>query len=133
MSAGNASAAIGLANTVKIPMIGAYVQDITQPVAPGAEGPAIGPNGIAQYNYNAQGEDPAEVGGILYPATSGVATGKVARWVWNGAAPLTVGVAGLLDVSAAGVATSNPAGIYKTYITPGTVLPIGVYFWAFVV
>ena len=133
MSAGNACAAIGLANTNKIPMIGAYVQDITQPVAPGADGPAIGPIGEQYWNYNWLGEDIAEVGGILYPATSGVATGKTAQWVGSGASPITVGVAGLMSVSAAGVATNDVAGLYKSYITPGAIIPAGSYFWVFLV
>ena len=132
MSAGNACAAIGLANTNKIPMIGAYVQDITGPVAPGADGPAIGPIGGQYWNNNWLGEDYTEAGGILYPATSGVAAGKVARWVSN-TAELVTSADGTVAVSAGGVATAATGGAYQSYFAPGVTLPANSFFWAFLV
>jgi hypothetical protein len=130
MSAGNACAAIGLANTYKIPAIGAYVQDITGPVAPGAEGPAVGPIGGQYWDYNWLGEDFAEVGGILYPATNGAATGKFAQWV-KATANLTTSADGTVAVSAGGVATAATGGAFQSYFAAGVVIPAGSYFWAF--
>ena len=141
MSAGNACAAIGLANTNKIPMIGLYVQDADGPPGPSASGPYIGCsgsvtgnnglNGGAYWASNVQGED--VTGPYTVPADSGAATGKLAHWVWNSASAMTVAADGLCSVTA-GVVTATPTtGLYKTFITPGTVVPAGSYLWVFVV
>ena len=128
MSAGNACAAIGLANTYKIPAIGAYVQDIEQPVAPGADGPNIGPIGPFYWTYNWLGEEVAP--DYVVPSTDGAATGNVAQWVMTDA-ELTVPADGLLDV-VDGIATAlETTGTFYTYLPAGTVVPEGAYFWAF--
>jgi hypothetical protein len=125
MSQGNASAAIGLANTFKIATIGQYVQDITQPVGPGAEGEYIGVTGPFYWDRNWLGEDP----GFLVQSTSGAATGKNAQWVTTGAASLTIPGNQIL-VSTGGTVTAG-AGTVKTYLPAAAVLPAGSWFWAF--
>ena len=134
MSAGNASAAIGLANTNKIPMIGGYLQDTDVP-GPSAEGPYIGINAVMYWKYNPVDEtDYATSPGFTAPSDSGAATGKVARLVSTGASAMTVAADGLCSVSTAGVVTATPTtGLYKTFITPGVVIPIGAYLWVFLV
>jgi hypothetical protein len=131
MSQGNAAAAIGLANTNKIPAIGAYVQRLLTPTA---DGPYIGANAITQWTYNPVQEDFAASGGFTVPANSGAATGKVARLVSTGASPMTVAADGLCSVSAAGVVTATATtGLYKTYIAAATVIPAGAFLWVFLV
>ena len=131
MSAGNACAAIGLANTSKIPMIGGYLQDTTPP-GPAADGPHVGVIATTYYNRNVMDEDVAVSGGYNVPATSGAAAGKVARWVTTSAAPMTVAADGLCSVSATGVVTATPTtGLYKTFIAPSAVIPAGSYLWVF--
>lgn len=133
MSQGNAAACIGLANTNKIPAIGAYVQASTPPVGPESEGPYIGVNGSTYWSYNpVQETDFAAVGGFTVPANSGVATGKVARLVTN-TSGLTVSADQTCAVTAAGVATAGAGQAYKTYIAIGVVIPPGSYFWVFLI
>ena len=135
MSAGNAGAAIGLANTNKSGPIGAYVQDVH--TGAGEAGPTavvtyMGTNGITAYDRNVLGElvDPA----FTVPSNSGAATGKNAQWVTTGGSPMTVAADGLCAVSAQGVVTAlATTGTFKTYIAPGTVIPAGSYLWVFVV
>lgn len=127
MSAGNACAVIGLANTNKIPMIGQYVQDITQPVGPGADGPHIGVIGPTTWDRNVMGEEV----GFLVPSTSGATAGSDAQWVTTGAAPMTVAPDGLCDVTAGEVVAEAATGTWKTFIPPGTVVPAGSFLWVF--
>ena len=137
MSAGNACAAIGLANTSKIPHIGEYVQDADGPPGPGADGPYIGVSGSsssmpdlqAHWDRNVIGElvDPA----FLVPADSGAAAGKFAHWVTTAAAPMTVAAGGLCDVSLGVVTALAVTGTYKTFIPVGTVIPAGSFLWVF--
>jgi hypothetical protein len=134
MSAGNACAAIGLANTNKVPPIGGYVQAATPPPGPEASGPHIGVNGSTYYTTNVLAEDVTVSGGYLVPADSGAAAGKTARWVTTGASPMTVAADGLSSVSATGTVTATATtGLYKVYIPPATVIPAGAYLWAFLV
>ena len=134
MSAGNACAAIGLANTNKIPQIGGYLQDTDVP-GPSTEGPYIGINSVMYWKYNPVDEvgystDP----GFTAPSDSGAATGKVARLVSTGASAMTVAADGLCSVSTAGVVTATPTtGLYKTFIPAATVIPLGAYLWVFLV
>lgn len=133
MSQGNACAAIGLANTNKIPMIGGYRQNVAAP-SPAADGPYIGVNPITTWTYNPVQEDFAASGGFTVPATSGAAAGKTAHLVSTDASPMTVAADGLCSVSAAGVVTATPTtGLYKTYIAPGTVVPADAFIWVFLV
>ena len=133
MSQGNACAAIGLANTNKIPMIGGYLQNTAAP-SPAADGPYIGVNSITRWTYNPVQEDFAASGGFTVPATSGAAADKTARLVSTGASPMTVAADGLCSVSAAGVVTATATtGLYKTYIAPATVVPAGAFLWVFLV
>lgn len=133
MSAGNACAAIGLANTNKIPMIGGYIRDEHAP-GPGANGPYAGVIGKGYWSRNIMDEDVTVSGGYNVPATSGAATGKVGRWVTTGASPMTVAADGLCSVSATGTITATATtGLYKTYITAATVIPAGSFLWAFLV
>ena len=134
MSQGNASAAIGLANTNKIPAIGGYLQDTTA-LGPSAEGYYAGVNAYGTWDYNpVQETDYSATGGFTVPSNSGAATGKVARLVFTNAAPMTVAADGLCSVSAAGVVTAlATTGLYKTFITAGTVIPAGTYLWVFLV
>ena len=130
MSAGNAGAAIGLANSNKVPYIGAYAQTGTPPPGPEAAVNYVGINGSTYYNRNVVDElvDPA----FTTLANSGAAAGKLAHWVTTDAAPMTVAADGLCDVSAAGVVTALAStGTYKTYVPPGTVIPAGSYLWVF--
>ena len=124
MSQGNASAAIGLANTNKIPSIGVYTQDQTPP-GPGDDGPHFGVQGITSWTYNWLGEDP----GYLAPSTHGAAAGKNAQWVTFGASPIVVSGTGLMTVSA-GTAAAG-AGTWKTNIPSGVTIPAGSFFWVF--
>lgn len=135
MSQGNGAACIGLANTSKIPAIGAYVQASTPPPGPESEGPYIGVNGTGYWMYNPVDEtDYAITNGFQVPSNSGAATGKNARLVSTGGASMTVAADGLCAVSAAGVVTAlATTGTYKTYIPPATVVPAGAYLWVFLV
>lgn len=132
MSQGNACAAIGLANTSKIPMIGGYLQDTTLP-GPSADGPYIGC--IAEgYTLTVPAEtDWSQAGGFTVPATSGVAAGKVARLVSTGASPMTVSADQTCAVSAGGIVTAGTGAAYKTYMAVGLVIPANAYFWVFLI
>ena len=131
MSAGNACAAIGLANTSKIVNIGTYTQAATPPPGPESWGPAFGVNGSTFYDRNVLGEDYTVSGGILFPADSGATLGKNARWVSN-TSSIAAGTT-RVAVSAGGVATAdNAAGAYDIFLgalTGG--LPANSFFWAF--
>ena len=131
MSAGNACASIGNANTVKIPAIGAYVQDSAGDPGPSANGPYDGMNGATVYNRNVLGEavDPA----FTCPANSGAATGKVGQWVTTAAAPMTVAADGLCAVALGVVTALATTGTHKCYIAPGTVIAAGSFLWVFLV
>ena len=146
MSAGNACAAIGLANTNKQLRIGAYVQDSTGLPGPTADGPYIGCSGsdvganglntAAYWGSNVIGEVVGGAGDAAYtvPANSGAAAGKTARWTTTGASAMTVAVDGLCSVSATGVITATATtGLYKVFVTPATVVPAGSFLWAFLV
>jgi hypothetical protein len=126
MSQGNASAAIGLANTNKIPTIGVYVQDQTLP-GPAAEGEYIGVQAATIWSYNWLGEDP----GFLVPSTSGVASGKNAQWVTSGASPITVPADGRMTITGGTAVAASGTGLYKSFIPATTVIPAGSFFWAF--
>lgn len=130
MSAGNAAAAIGLANTNKQLRIGAFVQDVGVTggtvAGPGADGEYAGINGRTYYESNVLGE----AVGFTAPANSGAAAGKVAQWVTNTGAL----AAGTTRVAiTAGVATAdNAAGAYDIFITvPAAGLAANKFFWAF--
>ena len=138
MSQGNACAAIGLANTSKIPMIGGYLQGTapTSPVIapqPGADGPYIG---LISQGWTAgpiNELDWSASGGFTVPATSGATAGKVGRIVSNSGGALTVSADQTCSVSAAGVAAAGSAQAYRTYIPVGTVIPINSFFWVYLV
>jgi len=133
MSQGNLGAAIGLANTNKIPFIGLYVQASTPPPGPEAADSYIGVNGSTYYNRNVVDEDYTVAGGLVVNSDSGVAAGKAARWVSN-TAQMTVAADGLCSVSAGGVLTATPTtGLYKTYIPAATVIPANSFLWVFLV
>ena len=125
MSAGNAAAAIGLANTTKQPAIGQYVQDQTPP-GPGADGNYMGVQGITVWASNWLGEDP----GFTAPSNNGAATGKLAQWATSGASPITVPADGRLTISGGTAVAASGTGLYKTYIPAATVIPAGSFFWA---
>jgi hypothetical protein len=154
MSAGNASAAIGLANTNKQLRLGAYVQDTGLNLAGnalsgpgpsadgnyiGCSGSDVGANGLntaAYWNRNVIEELVGASGNPAFtvPANSGVAAGKTARWTTTGASPMTVAADGLCSVSADGVITATATtGLYKVFVTPATVIPAGSFLWAFLV
>jgi hypothetical protein len=135
MSNGNAGAAIGLANTNKIPFIGAYVQSSTPPPGPEAADSYMGVNGSTYWTYNPVDEAGFVTNpGFVVNSDSGVAAGKAARLVWTSASPMTVAADGLCSVSTAGVVTATATtGLYKTYIAPGTVIPANSYLWVFLV
>ena len=119
--------------TYPVPGIGNYVQASTPPPGPESWGPAIGVNGTTFYSYDAMGEDFSTSGGINFPADSGAAAGKVARWAKN-TANLTVPADGLCSVSAGGVATATPTtGLYKSYVLAATVIPANSWGWYFLV
>lgn len=132
MSQGNLGAAMGLANTSKVPNVGDYVQGSTP--APGweASDSYIGCNGSVYYNRNVLDEDYTVGGGITINGNSGVATGKLARWVSN-TAQLTVSADQTCAVSAGGVVTAGAAQAYKTALPVGTVIPANSFFWVFTV
>lgn len=130
MSAGNAGACIGLANTSKQGPIGAYVQDVGVLGQAGPEAVVnyLGSNGNTVYDSNVIGE--AVAGPFTVPANSGAATGKVAQWVTN----TGVLAAGTTRVAiTAGVATAdNAAGAYDIFIPiPAAGLAANKFFWAF--
>lgn len=135
MSQGNAGAAIGLANTNKIPGIGNYVQTSTPPPGPEAWDSYIGCNGYGYWMYNPVDEASySATNGFTVNSDSGTATGKAARLVNTGASDMTVAADGLCSVSAAGVVTATPTtGLYKCYMPAGTVIPAGAYLWVFLV
>lgn len=129
MSAGNAAAAIGLANTNKIKPLGPYVQDVGVTggtvAGPESDGNHAGINGRTYYESNVLGE----AVGFVAPANSGVATGKTAQWVTNTGSL----AAGTTRVNiAAGVATANATGTHDIFITvPVAGLAANKFFWAF--
>jgi hypothetical protein len=132
MSQGNLGADIGLANSSKVPMVGGYHQSITKPGPGAGSADYMGVQATSYWNRNWLGENYAVTGGITVLAASGVAAGKLARWVSTGASPMTVAADGLCSVSAAGVVTATPTtGLYKTYITPAKVVPAGSFLWVF--
>ena len=130
MSAGNAAAAIGLANTNKQLRIGAFVQDVGVTggtvAGPEADGNYGGVNGRTYYESNVVGE----AVGFTTPTNSGAAAGKVAQWVTNTGA-LAAGTT-RVDITT-GVATANNAtGLYDIFITvPAAGLAANKFFWAF--
>jgi hypothetical protein len=126
MSQGNAAAAIGIANTNKIPMIGVYVQDTTEP-GPGSEGPYFGVAGPFYWNNNWLGED----AGFLAPSTSGAATGKTAQWTTSGASPVTVPADGRVTVTGGTAVAASGTGLSKVFIPAAAVIPAGSWFWSF--
>lgn len=133
MSQGNLAAQVGVANTSKVPFIGAYVQDSGQPSGPDAYGGYIGVNGSGYWLYNpVQETDYSAAGGVTVAANSGAAVGKVARLVTN-TAQLTVSADQTCAVSAGGVATAGTAQAYKTYNPTGMVIPANAFFWVFLV
>ena len=133
MSQGNLGAAIGLANTSKIPFIGLYAQASTPPPGPEAADSYIGVNGSTYYNRNVVDEDYTVSGGLVVNSDSGVAAGKAARWVSN-TAQMTVAADGLCSVSACGVLTATATtGLYKTYIPAAIVIPANSFLWVFLV
>ena len=134
MSAGNAGAAIGLANTVKIPSIGGYVQDVGVQLGssgnpgPGADTEFIGVNGNTFYDRNAIDElvNPA----YLVPANSGATAGRVAQWVTN--TPAMAAGTTRVTVSGTGVATANnAAGLHDVFCVPAAGIPNNSFFWVF--
>ena len=151
MSAGNASAAVGLANTNKQLRIGAYVQDTGLNLAgnalsgpgPSADGNYIGCTGSdiganalnsgAYWDYNFLGEDvnPA----FTVPANSGAAAGKTARWVKTSAgSTMTVAADGKCSVTPTGIVSATPTtGLYKTFLAAGTVVPVNAFLWVFLI
>ena len=128
MSAGNMGAMAGLANTNKIPAIGAYVQDVLSlgTSGPSSDGPAIGVNGLGYWASNVTGE--LADGTTLSPANSGAAAGKTAVWATTaaGLAAATTRV----DVTAGVAVANNATGLYDVNVGTASV-PIGSFFWAF--
>lgn len=122
MSAGNGCAAIGLANTNKIPMIAGYRQGNTPKF--GADGPIIGVRADVFYNRNAFGE----AIGYVCPGAEAAATGKTAQWV-STAAGLAAGTT-RVNLTA-GDAVANASGTHNVYGVPAAGVPIGSFFWAF--
>lgn len=105
MSAGNAGAAIGLANTVKNGPIGGYVQSALNPRC---ENNYIGASCKPSFPYNAIGE----AVGFTCKGTGGAATGKTLQWVKSA----SVLVATDKVTLAAGVATKdNDTGTHTVF------------------
>lgn len=128
MSAGNAGAAIGLANTSKIGPIGAYVQDVgvLGTAGPSAINDYAGVNGKAYYDHNVIGEDK----GFVCNANSGAAAGKTAQWVEapSGIAAGTTKVA----ITAGDATADNATGTHNIFVViPTGGLPANSWFWAF--
>lgn len=126
MSTGNGAAVIGLANTNKVPAIGAYVQDQTAP-GPSADGPYMGAQGVTYWASNWLGEEP----GFTVPGNSGAAAGKLAQWVTSGASPVTVPADGRMTITAGTAVAASGTGLYKSFVPATTVIPAGSFFWAF--
>lgn len=135
MSAGNAGASIGNANTTKIGPIGAYVQDAGVMLGgqAGNPGPSAsdafwGTNGTTVYDRNVIDElvNPA----FTVRGNSGAVEGKLAQWVTN-TAIIAAGTT-RVDISGVGVATANnAAGLYDVFCTPVAGIPANSFFWAF--
>lgn len=127
MSVGNGGAAIGLANSNKIPPIGGLVPDTVNPTAGVVylgdnTGTDYSPNQYWTYNY--LGEDPA--GPFTVPSCN---AGKDLSYVTSGGAPVVVPVDGRMTITA-GVATAAPgAGATKFFGTAGSTIPAGAFFW----
>ena len=123
MSTGNAGAAIGLANTNKIAVIGAVVADANEPTAGITY---MGPNLNMYWNSNWLGEDISTAAFSFASCNSP----KTIQWVTTGASPVVVPADGRLAVSASGVATASAgAGAFVTKIAPTTSIPAGSWFW----
>jgi len=137
--------------TSPVPPIGPYVQDtgmngagtLVSGPGPSASGPFIGCNGGAAESAN-NGLNGASywmnnwLGEIVtqpyvVPANSGAATGKTAQWVWTNLAPLTVPTDGRVTITAGVAVAASGAGLSKTFIKAGTVIPVKAYFWAFLI
>lgn len=130
MSQGNAGAAVGLANTNKTPMIGAYIQDT---IDPNAAVNYAGINALSYWGYNPVDERYDITNGFTVNSTSGVSAGKVARLVYTGASPVVIPADGRCSVSAGGVVTAaSGAGLYKAYM-PNKTIPTAQYFWVFLI
>lgn len=126
MSAGNACAQIGVANTNKIPMIGGYKQVAsggTPAQAAAAAGDFAGVNGSVYWDRNVLGE----AVGFTCPANTGASEGKTAQWV------STAGLAaGTTKVAiAAGVATADNATGTHSVTIPAAGITGAAYLWAF--
>lgn len=122
MSAGNAGAAIGLANTNKRAVIGAQVADTVFPTA-GID--YLGDNLSQYWDRNWLGEDVA----TPYTVASCNGGAKILQWVTN-TASLTVPADGRVAVSGAGVATAaSGTGAFKTFVPATTVIPANSFFW----
>ena len=105
MSAGNAGAAIGLANTTKIGPIGGYVQSALNPRC---ENNYIGASCKPSFPTNVLGE----AIGFTCKGTGGAATGKTLQWVKSA----SVLVATDKVTIAAGVATKdNTTGTHTVF------------------
>ena len=128
MSAGNACASIGNANTTKIPMIGGYLQDTDAP-GPSVDGPFIGCIGVGGWDRNVMEEAIT----FTCPANSGAAAGKTAQWVTSGASSVTVPADGRVTVTAGTAVAASGTGLSKTFIPAGIVIPAGAFFWAFLI
>ena len=130
MSTGNASAALGLANTNKIKALGSYVQDAGVTggavAGPGADGGYVGINGRTYYESNVLGE----AVGFTAPANSGAATGKTAQWVTN-TGSLAAGTT-RVDITTGVATANNSTGAYDIFIAvPAAGLAANKFFWAF--
>jgi len=124
MSAGNGGAAIGLPNTNKVSVIGGLVGDT---VSPTAGYPYLGENlgtsytPIMYWDRNWLQED---AGFTIASCNSA----KTLLW-GNAVVALTVPADGRVS-SAAGVLTAAAGtGGFKTFATPGTVMPAGSWLW----
>lgn len=131
MSAGNAGAAIGLANTSKQEPIGGYVQDagVIGEAGPGAEENYAGINGASYYDSNVLGEE----AGFEANSNSGAAAGKTAQWVTNSGGVIAAGTTKV--AIAGGVATAdNTTGTHNIFLViPTAGIPANSWFWAFLI
>jgi len=130
MSAGNAAACIGLANTNKQLRIGAYVQDVGVTggtvAGPEADGEYAGINGRTYYESNVLGE----AVGFTAASNSGAAAGKLAQWVTNTGA-LAAGTT-RVNIAAGVVTADNATGTHDLFITvPAAGLAANKFFWVF--
>lgn len=120
MSAGNAGAAVGLANTSKRAVIGGLVADADATAGVDYLGAGLS----SAYGTNVLGEDvnPA----FQVPSCN---TGKNLQWVTN-TASLTVAADRKCAVSGAGVVTASAGtGAFITGVPAATVIPANSFFW----